>query len=157
VFVPGPESQPQIFINDNVEAALTQGVETQLRLQWTEGFGTDVGYTYLDARDLERNRALPGRSPHRLTFRALLDVRSWGTSAWVRGSWVDEAPFFFDEDGGTRTEFAPEHVNLDVRLEQRIGDHVSFFAGGDNLLDAGDPQLLAIAPRGVYAGVNGFY
>lgn len=159
VFVPGPPSQPQIFINDNVESAVTQGIEGFVRVEWIDGFSTDASYTYLDARDLERDRALPGRSPHRVTFRALLDYDPWGLSAWVRGSWVDEAPFFFEEDGGARfrTEFAPAHVNLDVRLQQRIGDHISTFVGADNLLDAGDPALLPIAPRGVYAGVNGFY
>jgi hypothetical protein len=75
----------------------------------------------------------------------------------VRGTWVDEAPFFFDDESSTRTAFAPAHVNLDVRLQQRLGDHLSTFVGADNLLDAGDPLLLPIAPRGVYAGVNGYY
>ena len=157
VFVPGEPSQPQIFINDNVESAVTQGVEAFLRVEWIDGFSTDASYTYLDARDLERDRALPGRSPHRVTFRALLDYDPWGLSAWVRGSWVDEAPFFFDDESSTRTAFAPAHVNLDVRLQQRLGDHLSTFVGADNLLDAGDPLLLPIAPRGVYAGVNGYY
>lgn len=158
VFVPAPvQSQPQLFINDNVESAVTQGVESFLRFQWLEFFSTDLGYTYLDARDLSADRALPGRSPHRLTFRALFDHRAWGLSAWVRGSWVDQAPFFTDDDSTTPDAFAPGHVNLDVRLQQRIGDHVSAFVGGDNLLDAGDPAFLPIAPRGVYAGVNGFY
>jgi outer membrane receptor for ferrienterochelin and colicins len=157
VFVPGPPSQPQIFINDNVDRALTQGVESSMRVQWLESFGTDFGYTYLDARDLERERALPGRSPHRVTFRALLDLDDLGLSAWLRGSWVDRAPVYFDDADGARTEYVPAHVTMDARVQQRLGDHVAAFIGADNIFDAGDAELLPIAPRGFYAGLNGFY
>lgn len=160
------------FINENIDEGVTQGVESLLRIQWIESFGTDFGYTFLDGRGrtffpdrgFTVERELVGRSPHRITFRALLDHRPWGLSAWVRGTWMSSAPFtYIDEADESAEELAepddriPAFVTFDVRVEKNLNRYLSLFAGGDNLLNAGDAQRLPLLPRGVYAGINGFY
>lgn len=146
------------FTNDNIEAAVTQGVETLATVRWTPELETEVGYMFLDSADLLRDRPLPGRSPHRVTFRARLDHRRWGLSGWIRGAWNDTAFQYLDgADGDVTTLEVPAYATLDLRIEKTVGRHVALFAGADNLLDAGDPQLLPIIPRSIYAGINGTY
>ena len=147
----------QTFTNENVESALTQGVELLWTMRWVRALGTELGYTYLDARDLSRDRTLPGRSRHRFTFRTFFDHRAIGFSAWVRGVWASRAPLFTDLDSGTETIFIPAFVTLDARVQKTIGDYVSAFVGGDNLTDAGDAAVLPILPRSVFAGLEGRY
>lgn len=148
----------QTFTNENVESALTQGVELLWTMRWIRSLGTELGYTFLDAQDRTRDRSLPGRSRHRFTFRAFLDHRATGVSAWVRGAWASQAPLFTDFDGGrTETVFIPAFVSVDARVQKTIGDHVAAFVGGDNLTDAGDAAVLPILPRSVFAGLEGRY
>ncbi|MEM1022990.1 MAG: TonB-dependent receptor [Myxococcota bacterium] len=150
-----PPGQRQIFRNENVESALTQGLELLFITAWTRFFSTDFGYTFLDAQDLAQDRELPGRSRHLLTFRGLLMARKIGLSAWVRGYWASRSVFFVSNGDGTESaRFIPEVFSLDLRAEQRFYKGVSAFLGADNLANAGNLNN-PLLPRTVYAGLNG--
>ena len=159
-FLSEPEvvaGQPQAFTNGNIESAVTQGVESSLVVQWLSFLRTDVSYTYLDARDEENDRFLEARAQHRLTFNVRAFSRTLGLRGWLRGTYVGQRPFYApdpDDAEVTIETLADPYVTVDARVSQDVGDHFTVFVGVDNLLNAGDPRFLAIAPFGLYGGLN---
>ncbi len=159
-FLSEPEivaGQPQAFTNGNIESAVTQGVETSLVVQWLSFLRTDVSYTYLDARDDDNDRFLEARARHRLTFNLRAFSRKLGLRGWLRGTYVGSRPFYDpdpNDSAVTIETLADPYVSIDARVSQDIGDHFTVFVGVDNLLNAGDPRFLAIAPFGLYGGLN---
>ena len=149
--------QLQTFTNGNIDSAVTQGVEASVSIQWFRFLRSDVAYTYLDARDVENDRFLEARARHRLTFNLRASSRSAGFSGWLRGSYVGARPFYLPNPNDSEivtTTLADAYVMFDARVSQDVGDNFDVFIGVDNLLNAGDPQFLAIPPFGVYAGLN---
>ncbi|MEM7674851.1 MAG: TonB-dependent receptor [Myxococcota bacterium] len=147
-FVPlaGIPGQPQPFTNDNIDEAVTQGVEASIEIALLSWMQASASYTYLDARDLTEDRPLFGRAKHRITFRLASDYQRWGLSGWLRGTYVGERPF-------TEATAAP-YITADARLAQLIGERFKVFLGIDNIFNAGDPEFLTIPPFGVYAGLD---
>ena len=155
------ESQGEIatitqFEYVNVAQAVTQGLESMLRVLPVEHLTFEFGYTFLDAKDLALSRTLEGRANHRLTYKLLFDHRGWGTQAWFRGTWVSERPFYDEAalDGMIGDAVAAPFTTFDLRAQQDIGDHFQVFAGIDNVLDTGDPRFNPVPPRSFYGGIN---
>jgi outer membrane receptor for ferrienterochelin and colicins len=143
-----------VYTYVNTTSAITQGTELSLRVRPVPGLDLQVAYVFLDARDLQRDRWLTGRSRHRGTFRARYSHADAGFSATVRGSLVGQRPFYETDTNGDDQEVMDDlYLSLDVRLEQRVGDLVGLFAGADNLAGAGG-RYLSIRPRGFYAGLS---
>jgi outer membrane receptor for ferrienterochelin and colicins len=143
-----------VYTYVNTTSAITQGTELSLRVRPVPGLDLQVAYVFLDARDLQRDRWLTGRSRHRGTFRARYSHADAGFSATVRGSLVGQRPFYETDTNGDDQEVMDDlYLSLDVRLEQRVGDLVGLFAGADNLAGAGG-RYLSIRPRGFYAGLT---
>ncbi|MBK6812349.1 MAG: TonB-dependent receptor [Sandaracinaceae bacterium] len=143
-----------VYTYVNTSSAITQGTELSLRVRPVPGLDLQVAYVFLDARDLQRDRWLTGRSRHRGTFRARYSHADAGFSATVRGSLVGQRPFYeTDANGDDKEVMDDPYLSLDVRLEQRVGDLVGLFVGADNLAGAGG-RYLSIRPRGFYAGLS---
>ncbi len=149
-----PTQMNVVYTYVNTSSAITQGTELLLRVRPVESLDLQVGYVFLDARDLQRDRFLQGRPRHRGTFRARYSHAGAGFSATVRGSLVGERPYYeTGGDGETQEVMDDLYLSLDLRLEQRVGDYVGLFAGADNLAGAGG-RYLTIRPRGFYAGLS---
>ena len=143
-----------VYTYVNTSSAVTQGSELSLQLQPMRGLDVQLTYVFLDARDLQRGRALTGRPRHRATFRARYSVPGTGFSAIVRGSVVGQRPFYETaENGEVERVLDDPYLSLDARLEQRVGEYVALFAGADNLAGAGG-RYLNLRPRGFYAGLR---
>ncbi|MCB9656809.1 MAG: TonB-dependent receptor [Sandaracinaceae bacterium] len=143
-----------VYTYVNTSSAITQGSELSVRLRPARGLDLQLTYVFLDARDLQRERALSGRPRHRGTFRVRYAVPGTGFSAVVRGSVVGERPFYeTDASGDTQEVRDDPYLSLDARVEQTLGDYVAVFAGADNLAGAGG-RYLNIRPRGFYAGLR---
>ena len=152
--VPG---QLQTFTNGNIGSAMTQGFEASVNIQWHRMLLTDGSYTLLDAQNLDEDRFLQGRARHRVTFRLRSQIREIGLSAWVRGTFVSSRPFYTpdaDDTSVTIRTIADAYTTIDARIAQSVGEHITVFVGVDNLLNAGDPQFLAIPPFGIYGGLD---
>ncbi|MCB9602567.1 MAG: TonB-dependent receptor [Sandaracinus sp.] len=138
----------------NVDAARTRGVETQLRLTPLAGsrgphrVRIDIGYAMLDADDLGRDRALPGRARHRVSFHARYEHRRAGLQLLWRSQLVGERTFYGDE-GAVNAE---PYLSIDLRAEKSLGDHVRVFVGADNVLNNAGLYLSA-KPRTFWAGL----
>lgn len=146
---------PELFRYVNIASARTQGIEAKIRVRLGKRLSTELGYTLLDAVDLERARRLEGRAAHRLTLGLNARYLTWGLWGSVRAAFVGARPFYLEEDTVT---IAKPYLTLDARLEKALfTEYASLFAGLNNILNAGDARFLAIPPRSVYAGLSGRY
>jgi len=141
---------PRIFSYVNVDRALTQGMETTVRVRATRALRFQAGYAFTDARDRDTGLQLEGRANHRLSGSAIWSSFESGTEASVRGSWVGERPLDGLDD---ERVWASGYLDLSVHVRQSIAEGFALLAGGRNLLDAGNVETLPIAPRTFYGGV----
>lgn len=76
-------------------------------------------------------------------------------TSW-RGSFVGTRPFYQDRDGDGADDRrnAYGYASIDVRVAQHIGYGFRSFFQGENLLDAGDAEFLALAPRTFSGGLE---
>lgn len=169
---PGGPTQPLMMTYDNIDAAMTRGVESTLRLTPWANWRFDIGYTLTDSLNLEQedsadddgqtrhraNRPLEGRARHRVTAGISTDALPLGLKAYTNATFVSSKPYFMD---GTADLDEPVYIDPYVLLEARIardfGDHFTVFLRGTNLLNAGEIRFLPIAPRTLYAGIQGRY
>lgn len=163
--LPGVEAapgEPLLFTYGNVAASRIRGVEAGVEWRPVQFLRLSFGYDGLEALELaggnpiiDRDRPLPDRAPHRMTLAVGLWVPEIGLDVDVRGAWTDARSFFLAGDDGEEEEVvADPFVRLDARAEVAVADPLGVFLGADNILDAGDPQLLTIPPRTLFAGVQ---
>lgn len=159
--VPNPDD-PVIFGYENVTDAYTQGVELNARVKLSRGAYLDVGYMGLDARDVTRNRALEGRSNHRVNVQLSGKYRPTGLEAIVRMTWHSQRPFYSGTGLGfanvlgfeEATIIAPGYVDLEAQVTWAFRSWLKIFVNGYNLLNSGDPNFNPRPPRGVIGGVT---
>jgi outer membrane receptor for ferrienterochelin and colicins len=151
-----PEAPAGEYGYVNVAAARTTGGEA--RVGWrAQAFDVDLGYSYTDTEDLDLERALDGRAPHRGTVALTGRPAAWGLTATARAELVGPATFFQDEDGsGDLPPVVTEpYLNLKARVEKSLWKRrLRVFVGVDNLLDAGDALYVHLDPRLWYAGAT---
>lgn len=144
------------YRNENIDSAMTRGVETSLRLEPVRGLTATLGYTFTDSRDVATGMALTGRARHRGTFNLRHVWAALGLESMVRGSVVGRRPInSADGFGEIQVLETPAYVQLDARVAKDFGRHLTVFVQAENLLDAGDPELLTLQPRSFAAGVIG--
>ena len=153
LYRPGAEGSLTQYRYVNVASAMTQGLETMLRVEPFDGLTLEPGYTLNDTLDRTNNRPLEGRPLHKGTLTARYQHDAWGFGAYVRGAVHGTRPFFDDAVSPATTVQAPGYTTLEARLTQRLTPQVSAFVQGTNLLDAGDPTYLPIQPLTVLAGL----
>ena len=139
----------------NIGRARTRGVETRARIHLLPSRGAhrlraDVSYTFLDARDRESQRALPGRSRHMGTLHLRYEHRTHGLRALVRSSLNGARTFFPNEDEVIEAE---PYLSLDLRVEKSVLDgRLRMYAGVDNVMNNGGIYLGA-RPRTFWFGI----
>jgi len=151
----GGPGRPMRMSYVNVDRALTQGAEGSIRYKPWRILTLDAGYTYTHARNVTEETWLSGRPWHRATFGVTWRPDEGAFTANLRGEWVGTRPFISLEDG-TYHEAAP-YTYASLRVSQDLGNNLSLFAGGENLLNEGDPRDLTISPRTIFAGIHAKY
>jgi outer membrane receptor for ferrienterochelin and colicins len=152
---PGGADGPMRFQYQNVSSAYTQGLEASIRLNPMRGLRLDFSYAFTDTRDEELDRPLSGRPKHRGTMALRHREPSIGFETVWRAALVGERIFYEDTDGDGSEErrTAPAYTNLDLRVQQRVLDGLAAFFYAENVLDAGEPDLLTIPPRSFSIGL----
>lgn len=137
----------------NVAVAWTMGTELSARVRPVNGLALDLAYTLTATRDVQNDRPLQGRALHRVNAGVQYRHAPSGLEASSRVVVVGPRPFY--ESSGT-VEAAP-YASLDLRFAWTYRRALTFFAGGDNVLNAGEPRYLQIPPRIAYIGVTARY
>jgi outer membrane receptor for ferrienterochelin and colicins len=153
---PGGAGGPMRFQYENISSAYTQGIEASVRLNPMQGIRLDLSYAFVDTRDEELDRPLSGRPKHRATLAMRYRDPGIGFETVWRAALVGERVFYEDDDGdGTEERVdAPAYASVDLRVQQRIAYGFSGFLYAENVLDAGDPELLTIPPRSFSIGLS---
>jgi outer membrane receptor for ferrienterochelin and colicins len=146
----GPPGAPTRYRYRNIASAWTMGAELSARLRPADGVVVDVGYTLTATRDEALDRPLEGRALHRGNVGLQLRHAATGFEASGRVAVVGPRPFY-DTPGVPE---APPYASLDLRAAWSRWRSLTVFLGCDNVLDAGDPQVLRLPPRTLYAGVT---
>lgn len=139
----------QVFGYENVARARTGGFETQAKV--TPGpLDLDVAYTWTWTRDLDLQRPLENRVPHRLTGGLGLDLPA-DLTAHVRTGVSSPRTFFEDSAGIEQAVNTEWLVTTDARVAWTDGTF-DVFAGVDNVFDARGTALAPLVPRFLYLG-----
>ncbi|MCC7009634.1 MAG: TonB-dependent receptor [Acidobacteria bacterium] len=138
----------------NVGRAGTSGVDTNVTLRPSRRVSGSLGYSYLDARDLEADEPLTGRARHSVKARVRVDVGERGPRLSVFGR-INGTRAFADADGDGHVEdYAPRLASWDVRVSQRIAQSLELIAGAENVGNARDVRYYPTAGRRAYVGLT---
>ncbi len=145
-----------LFTYDNLASARTQGAESTVRVVPFEGISLLGGYTFIDAWDGERLRAIPGQARHRITGSVRVEHRPTRTVFVVRGATSLERKYYESAaEGQPEREVVADPMTLvDVRLAHTFSRAFELFGGVDNVLDTTDPYTIVL-PRTYYVGLRG--
>ena len=148
---PGP---PAIYSYRNVESALLQGFDLQAQLRPLPALQLDLGYGFLDATDRQSGERLSGRARNRVNVAARWQAPvATPLALSLRGVWTGERVFGVELDSGGAplpAGTADAYTLLDARADWQRWQQLDLAVGIKNLLDAGDPRYLPIAPRAAY-------
>lgn len=148
-----------VYVYQNVESAMTQGVEWESRVRLARGIDVQFSYSYLFSRNLETGGPLVGRPDHTLKLflsgyheRLGVGATFWGD--WQsRKVWVAQSNTGGNEDvEGSEEEYAPGRTRLNLNLFKRIGSGFEAFLRVENLLDETDLTYGYWPGRQVVAG-----
>lgn len=151
-------SATQYFGYENIARAWTMGVDGTVSVTPSDPLTLRAGGQLLATRDLELAQPLEGRAPVSATFGARVTEPRTGLGASVDGTWTGPRAFYptdTDEDGIYERDDTEPFVLLDARLSWTLGAGAEIYAGGENLLDAGDADLTQLKPRWFYVGIKG--
>ncbi|MEO8181817.1 MAG: TonB-dependent receptor [Deltaproteobacteria bacterium] len=154
--VPATDAGPQRFRYRNVDSALTRGLVAALSVSPLAGLKLELSYDLTDARSRGASeQRLSGVAAQRATASVRYRAPNVGFETSWRGTFVGTRPFYQDTDGDGTDEQrnAYGYASIDVRVAQRIGYGFRSFFLGENLLNAGDAEFLALAPRTFSGGV----
>lgn len=114
----------------NIAKARTSGVEINGQLPVTDWMKFNAGYTYLDAKDLVKDRRLNNRPRHQA--KASIDTHITDRlNLLVNGRFYGDQ-VQYNEDTPHKTN--PYSV-VDLKINYSITDHIALFGGVDNFSD----------------------
>ena len=127
-----------VYVYQNIETAITQGVEWESRVRLTKSLDFSFSYNYLYTRNLQTQEKLINRPDHTFKFFLTGMVDKWnaGVTFWgdyqSRKLWVPRS-----NTGGNEGDavFAPHRTQLNLNLFKRFGGGLETFVRLENLLD----------------------
>ena len=141
-----------IYEYENVDAALTKGVEIEGSTQFLNYFTFNGGYTYLYSEDKNTKKHLTQRPEHQI--KATLSLEYLDTNAQL--SAVYETEQYIDSQNLLKS---PDETQVDIKMTQHVTKLFSIYGGINNLLDEHqDPNsphdLRTKRPRYIYIGAR---
>lgn len=120
----------------NIGEACTQGIEIQLRSQPIKGLSLNIGYTYLDTKDIETGKKLPYNPSNTANLTVLYDWRKLGLTFGIENGYIGE---MYKDTGNTQKINSYSITN--ARISKNITGYAKISLEGENLLnsDYGEP------------------
>lgn len=147
------------YQNVNISKAMTQGIESMVKVEILRGLVFELGYTYLDTEDKEDGLELSGRAHHNIKGMISYTNKKLGLDISLRGFYLSKQPaYYVDANNNLVTVYYPAYTKLDARVAQDVFKHyLTVYAGVDNILDAGDNSSEPLVPRAYYIGAIARY
>ncbi len=150
------QSGLQIFDYQNVDRAITQGVEVSFRYAPRPFLSFKTGYTYLSAKNKVLNRELTERPRHQVKGEVLISIDQLGATLSLGG--VYQSRVFVDAQN---TVTSPAWTVWDLKWNQELTPKITAFAGIDNFTNlhrnpdrSGIDDLRPSNPRFIYGGIR---
>lgn len=140
------------FEYTNIGRARLSGVELGVNGRLSEGLTLGASYTGMYTRDLDKKGPLPGRAAHRLSGTVTAGLPEDVVFVF-RGSVHSRRPYYPDRIGDELLYGAAVGL-LDIRVTGAIGSRLHWFAGLENVFDAGNPLTDPLPPRRFVAGMD---
>ncbi len=150
-------NEPNTYFYENVDEALTQGIEAQAKIALVCGLGLSCGYVYLDTEDKTTGLELYGRPRNKATVRLDYANRSLGLNISLRTRIVGKKLIGADVDqtSGESIEYHQDAYDLwDLIINQDIFDYTTATIGVDNLFNQMDRQYLQTPGRTFYGAMR---
>jgi len=134
-----PEYDRGVYVYQNIERAVTQGIEWESRVRLSETADLSFSYNYLHTRDLVNQRELVNRPKHtgKFSLSYFNNPTGLGATFWgdyhSRKLWVPRSNTGGNE--GAPDEYAPERTRLNLNLYRRFDQGLELFLRLENLLD----------------------
>lgn len=127
-----------VYVYQNIESAITQGIEWESRIRLSSSLDLSFSYNYLFTRNLDTQEKLINRPDHtfKFYFTGLIEKWNVGASFWgdyeSRKLWVPRSNTGGNEGGA---EYAPHRTTLNVNMFKRFDNGLEAFVRLENLLD----------------------
>ena len=127
-----------VYVYQNIERAITQGIEWESRVRLSKSVEFSFSYNYLYSRDLTTQQELVNRPAHSAKFvlSALHKKTGLGASFWgdyhSRKLWVPRSNTGGNE--GEPDEYAPSRTTLNLNLFKRFDVGLEAFVRLENIL-----------------------
>ncbi|UCD64731.1 MAG: TonB-dependent receptor [Candidatus Zixiibacteriota bacterium] len=133
-----------VYVYQNIETAVTQGIEWESRVRLSSSWDLSFSYNYLYTRNLETQEKLVNRPDHtaKLFLTGLVERFNAGFSLWAdyqsRKLWVPRS-----NTGGNEGDavYAPHRTRLNLNLFKRFNGGLETFVRMENLLDETDVEF----------------
>lgn len=125
------EAGLDVYQYQNIAKAKTQGIEINTAFQLTDTFQAQLGYSYLDAQDLQKKRELPDRARHQVKVQ--LKQGFWVGSEAIAAYRFRSKTYQYDTED--RKFATPAYGIVDVKFNQAIGENLRVYLGVENAFD----------------------
>lgn len=140
--VPAPAGTPagwRAFAYDNIASAKIQGVEAELGLSLTRELFLKAGYTYVEAKDEERNRRLLMRPKHKIVTKLGYDNRTLGLKGTLWGEYIGNN--LWQRAAGATPEIVKSYALWYLNVSKDITKNFELYAGADNVFNKKDEDI----------------
>lgn len=139
------------YVYQNIETAITQGIEWESRVRLNKNIDLSISYNYLTTKDLSTGDELRNRPKHTFKFflTGIMDKYGLGGSLYgdiqSRKIWVPRSNTGGNEevnqDGEviTEPEYAPSRTRFNVNLFKRFGTDLELSFRVENIFDDTNP------------------
>ena len=121
-------ARPYNLFWENVDEAVTQGVETTFRADWCRHFSSVLGYTFLDTENKSTGKELVERPNHKIDLDLTARWADLGLTLTLTGQYIGER--YADEDND---EALAEYTVWDLSVTKTIQNHWQVFLRLDNI------------------------
>jgi len=150
IFLKVDENGVQYYTYDNLAQAFTRGLEADVILRFLKYYRVTAGYMFLDTKDLKDNEPFFNRPKHTARIKFDWDFERLGFSGNLRWRYIGDR-LFVNFQGEKTT--APWYATWYTRVQQRIYNPLSIFAGVDNIFDYQNRNYVALPGRLIYFGI----
>ncbi len=134
-----------VYVYQNIETAITQGIEWESRVRLSKAVDLQFSYNYMYSRNLETDEKLVGRPDHTLKLFLSGYSQKLGLGATLWGDWHSRKVWVARSNTGgnedteeTPTEYAPSRARLNVNLFKGFDNGLELFVRLENILDETD-------------------
>lgn len=122
---------------ENIGKAYTQGIEVQLKSKPIKDLSLNLGYTYLDSKNIKINKRIPYNPLNIVNLTAIYHWRKMNLSFNIENKYVDE--MYKDE---RNTQVIRSHLITNLKISKNINKHYKISLTIDNIFnsDYGEPE-----------------